>query len=204
MKKILALGLLLVSMGWAHAQDDVKYSLGLKNWNHTLTGPSRTSLTVNSPLVSGSIKYKDFSFTASSLLQTTYVDTNQTYVMAVRTDTDYAFGYTVLERVTLLLGSKLITSPGVKDMTGVFYGVSAFQPINEEGYVYGTIAQSNSISNLDGLSGDGKYNLVDVGYGHVINKNTSLNIGYRQQIMTTVVDGKYTFGGVTFGVGFNF
>jgi hypothetical protein len=31
-----------------------------------------------------------------------------------------------------------------------------------------------------------------------------LNIGYRQQIMTTVVDGKYTFGGVTFGVGFNF
>jgi hypothetical protein len=203
MKKILALGFVLASMG-AIAEDDVKYSLGLKSWNHTMTGPSRTSVTVNSPLVSGSIKYKDFSFTASSLLQTTYVSTDQTYVMAVRTDTDYAFGYTVLERVTLLLGSKLITSPGVKDMTGVFYGVSAFQPINEEGYVYGTLAQSNSISNLDGLSGDGKYSLVDVGYGHVINKNTSLNIGYRQQIMTTVVDGKYTFGGVTFGVGFNF
>ena len=203
MKKILALGLVLASMG-ALAQDDVKYSLGLKNWNHTLTGPERTSVTVTSPLVSGSIKYKDFSFTASSLLQTTYVSTDQTYVMGVRTDTDYAFGYTVLERVTLLLGSKLITSLGNKDMTGVFYGVSAFQPINEEGFVYGTLAQSNSISNLEGLSGDGKYSLVDVGYGYVINKNTSLNIGYRQQILTSAADRKFTFGGVTFGVGFNF
>ena len=202
MKKILALGLVLASMS-ALAEDQVTYSFGLKNWNHTLTAPLRTSTTTNSSLLSGSIKYKEFSFTASSLLQTSYLDTTQAS-MAQRTDTDYAFGYSFLDRFTLLLGSKVITSPGANDMTGMFYGVSAFQPLTEEGYVYGTLAQSNNMSNLDGLSGDGKYSLVDVGYGHVINKNTSLNIGYRQQIMTTPADGKYTFGGVTFGVGFNF
>jgi len=154
MKKISALSLMLASMG-ALAQDDVKYSLGLKNWNHTMTGPERTSVTVNSPLVSGSIKYKDFSFTASSLLQTTYVSTDQTYVMAVRTDTDYAFGYTIYDKVTLLIGSKTLSgTAGVKDMVGTFYGVSLAQPINDEGYVFGTFAQSNNISNLDGLSAD--------------------------------------------------
>jgi len=203
MKKILALSLMLASMG-ALAQDDVKYSLGLKYWNHTMTGPERTSVTVNSPLVSGSIKYKDFSFTASSLLQTTYVSTDQTYVMAVRTDTDYAFGYTVFDKVTLILGSKTISGPNVKDMVGMFYGLSAAQPIHEQGFVFGTLAQSNNVSNLDGLSADGKFSLVDVGYGHVINKNTTVNIGYRQQIFTTAVNDKYTIGGITFGVGFNF
>jgi hypothetical protein len=204
MKKILALGFVLASMG-AIAEDDVKYSLGLKNWNHTMTGPERTSLTVNSPLVSGSIKYKDFSFTASSLLQTTYVSTDQTYVMAVRTDTDYAFGYTIYDKVTLLIGSKTLSgTAGVKDMVGTFYGVSLAQPINDEGYVFGTFAQSNNISNLDGLSADGKFSLADVGYGHLVNKNTTLNIGYRQQIFTSAANSKYTLGGITFGVGFNF
>ena len=204
MKKILALGFVLASMG-AIAEDDVKYSLGLKNWNHTMTGPERTSLTVNSPLVSGSIKYKDFSFTASSLLQTTYVSTDQTYVMAVRTDTDYAFGYTIYDKVTLLIGSKTLSgTAGVKDMVGTFYGVSLAQPINDEGYVFGTFAQSNNISNLDGLSADGKFSLADVGYGHLVNKNTTLNIGYRQQIFTSAANSKYTLGGITFGVGFSF
>jgi len=203
MKKILALGLVLASMG-AIAEDDIRYSFGLKSWNHTIVTPSYSSLTVNSPLISGSIKYKDFSFTASSLLQTTYVNTSQTLVMGVRTDTDYAIGYTIFDRVTLLLGNKQITSPGVKDMTGVFYGATAFQPLNEADFVYGTMALSSSISNLDGLSGDGKYSLAEIGYGYSINKNTSINLGYRQQILTTPVNDKYTLGGVTFGVGFNF
>jgi hypothetical protein len=202
MKKILALGLVLASMT-AFAENEVRYSFGLKSWNHTFGTTSKTSLAVNSQLVSGSVKYKDYSFTASSLLQTTYVDSGDN-IIATRTDTDYAFGYTVFDKVTLILGSKTISGPRVRDMKGVFYGLSAAQPIYEQGYVFGTLAQSNNISNLDGLTADGKYSLVDVGYGHVINKNTALNIGYRQQIFTTAVNDKYTLGGITFGVGFNF
>ena len=202
MKKILACVLLFASFGVC-ADDDIKYSLGLKTWNHTFATSSKSSLTVNSPLVSGSVKYKDFSFTASSLLQTTYVDSSNS-VLATRTDVDYAFGYTVFDKVTLILGSKTISGPNVKDMVGMFYGLSAAQPIHEQGFVFGTLAQSNNVSNLDGLSADGKFSLVDVGYGHVINKNTTVNIGYRQQIFTTAVNDKYTMGGITFGVGFNF
>ena len=201
-KKILALSLALASMG-ALAEDQVSYSLGLKIWSHTMAAPSKTSLTVNSPLVSGSVKYKDFSLTASSLLQTTYIDSSNS-VVATRTDTDYAFGYTVFDKVTLILGSKTISGPGVKDMVGMFYGLSVAQPIHEQGFVFGTLAQSNNVSNLDGLSADGKFSLVDVGYGHVINKNTTVNIGYRQQVFTTAVNNKYTLGGITFGVSFNF
>jgi len=202
MKKILACVLLFASFGVC-ADDDIKYSLGLKIWNHTFATPSKTSLTANSPLVSGSVKYKDFSFTASSLLQTTYVDSSNS-VLATRTDVDYAFGYTVFDKVTLILGSKTISGPNEKDMVGMFYGLSAAQPIHEQGFVFGTFVQSNNVSNLDGLSADGKFSLVDVGYGHVINKNTTVNIGYRQQIFTTAVNNKYTLGGITFGVGFNF
>jgi hypothetical protein len=202
MKKILACVLLFASFGVC-ADDDIKYSLGLKIWNHTFATPSKTSLTANSPLVSGSVKYKDFSFTASSLLQTTYVDSSNS-VLATRTDVDYAFGYTVFDKVTLILGSKTISGPNEKDMVGMFYGLSAAQPIHEQGFVFGTFVQSNNVSNLDGLSADGKFSLVDVGYGHVINKNTTVNIGYRQQIFTTAVNDKYTLGGITFGVGFNF
>ena len=201
MKKILALSLMLASMG-ALAQDDVKYSLGLKNWNHTWAGTSRgTSNSANSGLVSGSVKYKDFSVTASSILQTSYSFASELN-RDVRTDTDYGLGYTVMDRVTLLLGSKTVNMSGSGDSTGTFYGFSAFQPTHEEGYVYGTMTWCNALSNMDG--GNGKFNLVDVGYGHVINKNTSLNIGYRQQIATTYLDQKLTFAGVTFGVGFNF
>jgi hypothetical protein len=202
MKKKLACVLLFASFGVC-ADDDIKYSLGLKTWNHTFAAPSKSSLTVNSPLVSGSVKYKDFSFTASSLLQTTYVDSSNS-VLATRTDVDYAFGYTIFDKVTLILGSKTISGPNVKDMVGMFYGLSAAQPIHEQGFVFGTLAQSNNVSNLDGLSADGKFSLVDVGYGHVINKNTTVNIGYRQQIFTTAVNDKHTMGGITFGVGFNF
>ena len=202
MKKILACVLLFASFGVC-ADDDIKYSLGLKIWNHTFATPSKTSLTANSPLVSGSVKYKDFSFTASSLLQTTYIDSSNS-VLATRTDVDYAFGYTVFDKVTLILGSKTISGPNEKDMVGMFYGLSAAQPIHEQGFVFGTFVQSNNVSNLDGLSADGKFSLVDVGYGHVINKNTTVNIGYRQQIFTTAVNNKYTLGGITFGVGFNF
>ena len=203
MKNFLLLLLAIVSFG-AVADNDVGYSFGLKNWNHTMVAPQKTSLAVNSPLLSGSIKYKDFSFTASSLLQTTYVDTSQTSILAVRTDTEYAIGYTLFDRVTLLIGNKLITNPAAKDMTGVFYGVSAFQPLNEGDFIYGAMALSNTVSNLDGLGGDGKYSLVELGYGYRINKNTSINLGYRQQILISPYDNKYTLGGVTFGVGFNF
>ena len=202
MKKILACVLLFASFGVC-ADDDIKYSLGLKIWNHTFATPSKTSLTANSPLVSGSVKYKDFSFTASSLLQTTYVDSSNS-VLATRTDVDYAFGYTVFDKVTLILGSKTISGPNEKDMVGMFYGLSAAQPIHEQGFVFGTFVQSNNVSNLDGLSADGKFSLVDVGYGHVINKNTTVNIGYRQHVFTTAVNNTYTLGGITFGVGFNF
>ena len=206
MKKIIASVLVFASFGVC-ADDDIKYSLGLKVWNHTfdVSSNSNKSYSVNSPLVSGSVKYKDFSFTASTLLQTTYGSSVSTeYVMTTRTDYDYAFGYTVLDKVTLILGNKTIASTNTLDMKGVFYGLSAAQPIHEQGYVFGTVAQSNNFSNLDGLSADGKYSLVDVGYGHVISKNTSLNIGYRQQVYTTAVNNKYTTSGVTFGVGFNF
>ena len=203
MKKILASLLVFASFG-AWAGDEVKYSLGLRGWSHTFSAPSNTSVQVNSPLISGSIKYKDFSFTASTLMQTTYVNTSQSYVMAVRTDTDYAVGYTIYDNVTLLLGNKTISGPQVNDMVGIFYGVSLAQPIHDQGFIFGTFARSNSVSNLDGLTGSGTFNLYDLGYGHIIYKNTSLNIGYRQQVFTTAANDKYTFSGATFGVGFNF
>ena len=203
MKKILALGLVLASMV-AWAQDDVKYSMGLKIWNHTWTGLSKPSMSVNSPLLSGSLKYKDFSLTASSLLQTSYVDTGLTSIYAVRTDTDYAIGYTLYDKLTFLVGSKTISGPDYSDMTGTLYGLTYVQPIHNEGFLYGTLVQSNNFSNLGGANANGKLSLADVGYGYVINKNTSLNIGYRQQILITSSDAKYTFGGATFGVGFNF
>jgi hypothetical protein len=96
MKKILALSLALASMG-AIAADDINYSMSLKVWNHRyfsdVGGASTRSERVNAPVLAASVKYKNYSLTASSLINTTYAfpenrlsSTNASY--AQRSDTD--------------------------------------------------------------------------------------------------------------------
>ena len=210
MKKILALGFVLASMG-AIAEDDINYSMSLKVWNHRyfsdVGGASTRSERVNAPVLAASVKYKNYSLTASSLINTTYAfpenrlsSTNASY--AQRSDTDQAVGYTLWDRVTPILGNKVITSDDGPTLTIPFLGVSGFMPINETSYVNGTVALSNLAKGIEGSTENGSYYMFDLTYSKSVAQNTFVNLGWRRQNFLK----SYTANieGIVAGVSFNF
>jgi len=193
------------------AEDDINYSMSLKVWNHRyfsdLGGPSTRSERVNAPVISGSIRYKNYSFTASSLINTTYAfpenKLSSTYASyATRSDTDWAVGYTLWDKFTPIVGNKVITSDDVSTLTIPFLGLSGFLPINDQSYISGTLAYSNMAKGVEGSTENANYSMYDLTYSRSVYQNTFVNIGWRTQTFSK----SYTqlIGGIVAGVSFNF
>ena len=193
------------------AEDDISYSMGLKVWNHRyfsdVGGASTRSERVNAPVISGSIRYKNYSFTASSLINTTYAfpenrlsSTNAAY--AQRSDTDWAVGYTLWDRLTPFVGNKVITSDDIPTISIPFLGLSGFLPINEKSYISGTIAYSNMAKGIEGSTDNARYYMYDLTYSRAVSQNTFVNIGWRTHNFYKSYEA--LVGGIIAGVGFNF
>jgi hypothetical protein len=212
MRKLCIGVLALLASAFAFAaEDDISYSMGLKVWNHRyfsdVGGAATRSERVNAPVISGSIRYKNYSFTASSLINTTYAfpenrlsSTNASY--AQRSDTDWAVGYTLWDRVTPILGNKVITSDDGPTATIPFLGLSGFLPINDQSNISGTLAYSNMARGIEGSTENANYSMFDLTYSRAVSPNTFVNIGWRRQNFSK----SYTqlVEGIVAGVSFNF
>jgi len=207
---VVILSILLSKFAFA-AENDIYYSMGLKVWNHRyfsdVGGAATRSERVNAPVISGSIRYKNYSFTASSLINTTYAfpenRLSSTYASyASRSDTDWAVGYTLWDRLTPIVGNKVITSDDIPTISIPFLGLSGFLPINEKSYISGTIAYSNMAKGIEGSTENANYSMFDLTYSRAVSQNTFVNIGWRRQNFSK----SYTqmVEGIVAGVGFNF
>jgi predicted porin len=183
--------------------EDINYGFGIKDWLHIMRMPQGEAMATNGVVVTGSVKYKEYSLNVSSLLLTSYtLERSNTH--AQRLDRDIALGYTLSDRYTAFVGYKSIEQKTVGDATGIFYGISTFYPLGDAGHLHGTFAMSNAITGIDGINQDGRYRSVEFGYGYPLNPNTVFGIGYRQQQLITPLSTEYNIGGAIFGLSVNF
>jgi len=183
--------------------EDINYSFGIKDWLHIMRMPQGEAMATNGVVVTGSVKYKEYSLNVSSLLLTSYtLERSNTH--AQRLDRDIALGYTLSDRYTAFVGYKSIEQKTVGDATGIFYGISTFYPLGDAGHLHGTFAMSNAITGIDGINQDGRYRSVEFGYGYPLNPNTVFGIGYRQQQLITPLSTEYNIGGAIVGLSVNF
>lgn len=183
--------------------EDINYGFGIKDWLHIMRMPQGEAMATNGSVVTGSVKYKEYSLNVSSLLLTSYtLERSNTH--AQRLDRDIALGYTLSDRYTAFVGYKSIEQKTVGDATGIFYGISTFYPLGDAGHLHGTFAMSNAITGIDGINQDGRYRSVEFGYGYPLNANTVFGIGYRQQQLITPLSTEYNIGGAIFGLSVNF
>ena len=183
--------------------EDINYGFGIKDWLHIMRMPQGEAMATNGVVVTGSVKYKEYSLNVSSLLLTSYtLERSNTH--AQRLDRDIALGYTLSDRYTAFVGYKSIEQKTVGDATGIFYGISTFYPLGDAGHLHGTFAMSNAITGIDGTNQDGRYRSVEFGYGYPLNANTVFGIGYRQQQLITPLSTEYNIGGAIFGLSVNF
>lgn len=196
----------------ALADDEINYSLNLKSWNHKLKADT-SSPNVNATVVSGTARKDKYFVTLSTLMPTTYYFGDGSYLD--RRDTDLAVGWQATSNISLLGGTKRISSNNY-DFAGTssslspskfninYLGVSGFESIGEKTFLYGTVTSSFSAQKTS--SGTTKTGLTfttyEAGVGYVLSKETQLTAGYRNQTLKN--DGTVTLSGFMAGANFSF
>jgi len=183
------------------ADDDITYSFGLKSWYHNLKVDSSSASTASS-ILSVTARKGDYFLAVSSLLPTTY-SFDSSYLK--RKDTDFAAGYALNSNFSALLGTKKINvdqySSGwnYSTITMTYLGLNGFTPVGEKSFVFGQVTRSINLKDSSITDGTKEtFTGYEAGYGYVLNKNTQLTVGYRNQKFAT--NSNTTLPGVIFGV----
>jgi len=197
----------------AMADDEINYSLNLKSWNHKLKDSGTNSGNVNATVVSGTARKGRYFLTASMLLPTTYYFGEGSYLD--RRDADIAVGWSATSNISLLGGYKQISTNNY-DFSGTssdlavskfdvtYIGLNGFESIGEKTFVFGTLTRSlDNTKTKDGVKTTGlTFTTYEAGLGYVLNKETQLTFGYRNQAMKN--DTTVTLSGFIFGANFSY
>lgn len=209
-KLLIALTVAIFST-FAMADEEINYSVSIKDWYHTLRDDA-TSSRINAVVMSGTAKKGDYFATLSMLLPSNYYHEDGTYL--TRRDTDLALGWSVNSNVAVLGGVKKIgsnnfnfsgstatASPSTFNIS--YLGLNGFTSVSEKSFLYGTATKSLKVTKSNQPTASLTLTTYDVGYGYVLNKSTQLSLGYRSQVLRN--DGSNTtLSGFIFGSSFNF
>ena len=193
----------------AMADEEINYSINLKNWNSKISGCC-VYPAANGTIVSGTAKKGDYFATASFLLPMASIRSDGSY--SNRRDADFALGWSMNSNISFLGGAKRIGSssydfsgsntsitPNVMNIT--YLGVNGFSSLSEKTYVYGTALRSLKVTQTGDHSTTTFYS-YEAGLGYLLEKNLQLSAGFRSQHVDNT--DKTTLEGVIFGLGYNF
>jgi hypothetical protein len=207
--KLLLAIFVTVFLSSAMADEEINYSLNLKNWNMKVSGCCEWPA-ANVTNISGTVRKGDYFATASFLLPASLIRSDGTY--AFRRDADFALGWSMNSNVSFLGGAKRIGSSSY-DFSGssssitpnvmniVYVGVNGFSSLSEKTYVYGTGLRSLKVTQT-GDSSTTTFYSYEAGIGYLLEKNVQLSVGFRSQHVDNT--DKTTLDGVIFGLGYNF
>lgn len=220
-----AILLSVTSMGAVHAQsDEVKFSAGLKAWNHSFkikttspngSGDGNSDFNATAPLVSLTAKKGDYFATYSSLMPTVYPLEGGDLK---RSDTDIAVGWSFTPGYSVLFGHKSIDSKNFNNNTwntpnsndkGYFFGVTGAQMLQDKTFAYESFVYAPKMTNSDQTNAKITFTTLEAGVGYAIDAKTQLTVGYRAQIYDLKDDSirytqKVNLNGLIFGASVNF
>ncbi len=225
--KKLALMLAIAGAGSVYAQnDDIKFSAGLKAWNHGLsvkstqandTYQANSSFKATSPLISLTAKKGDFFIAFSTLMETVYA---MQYSNMKRSDTDLAVGWSFHPGYSALIGHKTITTQDWDDKknnwltsdkrdAGYFFGVTGAQALQDRWFAYESFIYGPKLKSSNDSTSNVTFSTLEVGMGYAHDPKTQFTLGYRNQVRNKTNDGvsgesKATLDGIIFGVSHNF
>ena len=227
LKKLsIAIVLSVASIGAANAQsDDVKFSVGLKAWNHDFkikqaskdfSGDANTNFNPTAPLVSLTAKKGDYFVTFSTLLPTIYPLQGGDLK---RGDNDIAIGWSFTPGYSALIGHKTIKSKNYETGKewntrtstdkGAFLGLTGAQALEDRWFAYESIVYMPSMKTSDQPNVKGTFTTLEAGLGYAVNTQTQLTVGYRSQVYDIKDEpNKYSqkakMNGLIFGVSVGF
>jgi len=209
----------------AYGADDMTVSLGLRFWDNKWTswdyyapavaggfvipGASEnfTSSSKAVPIPSVSVRYKDFLFSGSQFVNSSYgfVGSSGAPFNSKRTETDLLAGYYVLPTLALTLGNKEIKQDfgigGNFKYSGPVLGAAASAPLTGGYSLYGNLGYGFLKAKLpaalmDALgrnSFDANYYLAEIGLAYSFDirstipsaKALTATVGYRNQVLAT-------------------
>ena len=191
------------------ADDKIDYSFGLKSWNNELKTANGTNTdNASGTIVSATARKGDYFLATSLFNPATY--TQQSGDFMTRRDIDFALGYSLNSNFSALLGSKRV---GIRQYSSgwssstismTYLGINGFTPVGENTFIFGQVTRSIKLndSSIYAVGVKTIFTGYEAGYGYILNKNTQLTVGYRDQKFATNSSSysSATLSGVIFGV----